>query len=156
MSITRAPCPNCQLPYYTDRNDACPYCGATAGDEAAADESAGAEPSEMAAGMTGSDSAETIPAGSVRRSTPPSRPRETCQECGLPYYADDVDGCPYCDTAGVETPGATADSGPTAHGSGATEPTASAGAGGSESDRGAGTSSRSGGLVSRILGLLGR
>ncbi|WP_148263644.1 hypothetical protein [Halopiger xanaduensis] len=27
------------------------------------------------------------------------RARTTCGDCGLPYYADENDACPYCDTS---------------------------------------------------------
>ncbi|WP_254830597.1 hypothetical protein [Haloglomus salinum] len=96
MSAAREPCPNCQLPYYTDRNSDCPYCGALAGDdEPAADESAAMESTAGA-----SASVETSPAGSVAGPTPPSRPRTVCSNCGLAHYADDDNGCPYCTMAG--------------------------------------------------------
>jgi uncharacterized Zn finger protein (UPF0148 family) len=91
MSAAREPCPNCQLPYYTDRNSDCPYCGALAGDD------------ESAAGVSAADSSpavETSPSGSVAGPTPPSRPRTVCSNCGLAHYADDDNGCPYCRMAG--------------------------------------------------------
>jgi len=90
MSAAREPCPNCQLPYYTDRNSDCPYCGALAGDD------------ESAAGASADSSpaVETSPAGSVAGPTPPSRPRTVCSHCGLAHYADDDNGCPYCAMAG--------------------------------------------------------
>jgi len=70
MSQARAPCPNCELPFYADRNTACPYCGSTPAD--APEESAGA-------------------AG--------HRSRVTCSDCGLPHYEDTEGGCPYCTAA---------------------------------------------------------
>ncbi|WP_254822197.1 hypothetical protein [Haloglomus halophilum] len=92
MSAAREPCPNCQLPYYTDRNSDCPYCGALAGDdESAAGASASAD---------SSPTVDTPPAGSVAGPTPPSRPRTVCSNCGLAHYADDDNGCPYCTMAG--------------------------------------------------------
>lgn len=93
MSTAREPCPNCQLPFYTERNGECPYCGATPSDGPA-------PPSHDPAGDT-SATTDTTAAGSVARGTPPERPRTTCAHCGLPHYADDVNGCPYCDVAGV-------------------------------------------------------
>ncbi|GAB6883347.1 hypothetical protein [Halopiger thermotolerans] len=27
------------------------------------------------------------------------RARTTCDDCGLPYYADENDACPYCETS---------------------------------------------------------
>ncbi|RKD97271.1 hypothetical protein [Halopiger aswanensis] len=31
------------------------------------------------------------------------RARTTCDDCGLPYYADENDACPYCDTSSAAT-----------------------------------------------------
>lgn len=36
--------------------------------------------------------------------------RERCEECGLPYYDDEHDRCPYCAQATPETEPATTDS----------------------------------------------
>lgn len=169
MSAVREPCPNCQLPYYTDRNSDCPYCGATATVDDRMDESdatavtasdASAPTTEQAADEA-SAAVDTSPAGSVVRSTPPSRPRATCSNCGLPHYADDDNGCPYCASAGVsesveQSEASTETTGDdesepvhreteTAAGPAASADTGSSGEGGSNS----------GGLLSRLRGLFG-
>lgn len=204
MSTAREPCPNCQLPFYADRNENCPYCGSTPSTPETApagsvrrgtpphreratcqdcgldhyadvadcpycttaaeheppgeDEvSAGADPDADEDGPeSGVASVDTTPAGSVRRETPPSRPRTTCAQCGLGHYADDDEGCPYCSTAASHR--STEESTGTAEPSAGTEPepagpTASSG---ESADRTARQSGNSGGLLSRILGIFGR
>ncbi len=47
--------------------------------------------------------------------------RTTCDDCGLPYYADENDACPYCQRASRTKPGSAA----TGPGGKATEPSTS-------------------------------
>lgn len=118
MSVTRITCTDCGLPYYEDQGD-CPYCqsaegareGATAAGETTAPEPAGEEATDPApvsdeAGDTATDDA----AGSDGSPAAAGRSRETCPECGLPYYADGGD-CPYCERAGASGGGTTAEAG---------------------------------------------
>ncbi|WP_276261378.1 hypothetical protein [Haloglomus litoreum] len=149
MSAVREPCPNCQLPFYTDRNDDCPYCGTGVGGGPADTSRSVSDDGASSSGAGGVSPVDTAPAGSLAGGASPSRPRVACSNCGLPHYADDDNGCPYCAAAGVEpddtepaperseSPAESASATDTA---GAAEPT---------------TGERSGGLLSRIRGLFG-
>lgn len=147
MSTARDPCPNCHLPFYTDRNEHCPYCG-TAGVRDG--ESSDGDDTEPAAVPV-----DTTPAGSVRRERPPDRPRTTCSRCGLAHYADDDGGCPYCAAAAEQGSqvASTPDESATRTEPEPAQPAAGAGNGGDRSSR---RSSGSGGLLSRLLGIFGR
>lgn len=98
MSQSRTACTSCELPFYSEENETCPYCGATAG-------SSGGDADD---GSTTDGETEE---------------RTTCPDCGLPHYADAVD-CPYCEQsgdAGDGTPAETsagADAGGTSTGAG--------------------------------------
>lgn len=84
---TRTTCRSCELPFYADTNDVCPYCGhelSPGADEGGTDPSAGeTDPSAVATGSA----------------SPVERDRVECDSCGLPYYADENESCPYCDRA---------------------------------------------------------
>lgn len=158
MSTTREPCPNCQLPFYTDRNSECPYCGVTSGDEPTASVDDQVEDQVEAP----SSAVETTPAGSVAREHPPERPRTTCAHCGLPHYADDGNGCPYCDTAGVSPTESHEDATATASGASDAERTAtpesepSAGGSAGEKSGASSGSGSSGGILASLKRLVGR
>lgn len=85
MSHARSACTGCELPFYTDVNESCPYCGQS--HETTIEE--GSRPD--------TDDGDDV------------RERVACDDCGLPYYAD-VETCPYCDT-GDETTSDTTESG---------------------------------------------
>lgn len=152
MSAVREACPNCQLPFYTERNSECPYCGATPGNE----------PPPSAAAEVSPGAADTTVAGSVARGTPPERPRVTCAHCGLPHYADDGNGCPYCDAAGVSPTESLEDTtaaaaGESADAGSATTQEADSPAEAARADQSstAGTSGSSGGILASLKRLVG-
>ena len=83
VSQSLTACTSCELPFYSEENETCPYCGASAG---------------SSGGDAGNGSAI---AGETEE-------RTTCPDCGLPHYADAGD-CPYCEQSGAAGDGTPAE-----------------------------------------------
>jgi hypothetical protein len=139
MSAVREACPNCQLPFYTERNTECPYCGTGPGHDSTA---SAQHPTGDASTVT-----DTTLDGSVARETPPDRPRTTCAHCGTAGVSPTV-------TSGGATAGAAGESG---DGETATTPGQRPPAGNERTKQGSDDATgSSGGLLASLKRLVGR
>lgn len=117
MSRPRTACTDCSLPFYTDENDSCPYCGTAGptdaraapgrervtcadcglphyGDDCPYCARADGGP-DVGEGTATEETAETATEPAAEAHREPARERVTCPECGLDHYADS-EACPYC------------------------------------------------------------